>query len=173
MRNVRAWGSSPIESLSPVLGTLDNCWWYLGGQGFNLTSARSLDPSLTPRMELIDQYLELNPQVGGVGRPGFFSHLGKSLYQNWSCYFAIEGDSLPLDALLQVKKVAKLQFKPFENLPQEVLLALRDVDGGYEEYGFRDDWMFESVLKHLRYTMHRRAEEILVWPALDSSSSIK
>jgi hypothetical protein len=63
--------------------------------------------------------------------------------------------------LIAVEKVAKLQFKPFENLHRSVVLALRDVDGGYEEYGCRDDWMFETVMRHVRYAVHRRAEEIV------------
>jgi hypothetical protein len=173
MRYIRVHGPSPPEVLSPIAGKVDACWWHVGGKGFVYREGfheqpspalLAADPQYNRWLKSIDQLVEEVSPVGYVGKPGFFAQLGNSLNLDWACYFAIESDSLPLTSLLQVEKESEVFFAPFASLPPDVVLALRDIDSGYQEYGFRDEWLFDTVFAHLRFNMRCRADEITDWP---------
>jgi hypothetical protein len=150
------------------------CWWHLGGHGFQLT--RDFLERLRPRgwsdehvhdhwMRLLDEYVDHDTPVDRVGRPGFFTRLGDTVDFSWSNLFAIEGpaDVMPLASLRAVNEVDRMWFAPLADLPRDVVLLARDVDGAYQEYGFRDDWMFKAVLDHLRRG-GSPADEVREWP---------
>lgn len=115
--------------------------------------------------------MENDRAVGRVGKPGFFSSLGDSVDFCWTCFFAIEGLDLPLQSLLKVRRLDRQSFGAFEALPPDVVVAARDIDSSYQEYGFRDDWMFKSVLGDLK----RRglpADEVTAWPQVGAGKSV-
>jgi hypothetical protein len=171
MHYLRTEGLSMISALQSISSTLDTCWWYIGGHGFSIT--REYAARLHVRqwkdeqvheqwMALLTDYVEHDTEVGRVGKPGFFSHLGDSVDFSWACYFAIEGSEMPLRSLQEVKKLDGQWSESFDYLPLDVLLVARDIDSAYQEYGFREEWMFTTVYKDLH---HRNlpAEKILAW----------
>jgi hypothetical protein len=77
--------------------------------------------------------------------------------------FAIEGAELPASSISEVMKVERMWFDPLEQLPTDVVIVARDIDSAYQDFGFRDEWMFKSVESDLR---RRRlpCEEVTSWP---------
>ena len=159
MRFVRTNDSSMLASLRLVTAPLDECWWSLGGSGFSPTRSfvererlhdRADDPHYARLQGLLGEYVEEHAGIGRVGRPGFFSRLGDTVDFNWSCHFAIAGDTLPLASLRVIQRFSTAWFDPLDALPTDVVLVARDIDGAYQEFGFRDEWMFTTVLHDLR-----------------------
>lgn len=113
---------------------------------------------------LLADYVDNEAVVDGrVGRPGFFTRLGDSVDFGWTTLFAIEGVELPASSISEVMKVEKMWFDPLDNLPADVVVVARDIDRAYQDFGFRDEWMFKSVESDLR----RRGlpcEEVTDWP---------
>lgn len=171
MRYFRTSAPNLLKTLQPIAAAIDNCWWHLAGScGMTQDFVERMQadfPAETNLQEyfsrLLETFVEHNTQIGPVGRPGFFSHLGDILGLHWTCYFAIDGDQLPLTSLVQVDGLSNQWFGPFENLPSDVVLVVRDVDSSYQEYGFRDDWMFNTILHYLRQKGWA-AHEITDWP---------
>ena len=102
--------------------------------------------------------------MAGSASQGFFTQLGNSLDLDWACYFAIEGDEMPLLSLRRVEEHDACWFGPLDGLPSDVVLVARDIDFAYQDYGFRDDWMFLSVHEYLRRT-GQRVDEVTDWPS--------
>jgi hypothetical protein len=172
MRYFRTSGLSMLEALRPLSASLDACWWYLGGHGFQMT--RDFVERLHSRhcseqelheywMQLLGEYVFHDTPVGRVGKPGFFTQLADSVDFQWACHFAIEGDEMPLPSLRVVAEKDSCWFGPVAGLPPDVVLVARDIDAAYQEYGVRDKWMFETALGHLRRTGHP-ADEVTEWP---------
>jgi hypothetical protein len=173
MRYFRTSGVSMFEALRPLSASLDTCWWYIGGHGFQKTRdfVTRLHCRRCPEqeihgywMQLLDKYVVHDTPVGRVGKPGFFSELADSLDLDWACYFAIEGDEMPLPSLRVVDEKRQWYFGPIADLPPDVVLVARDVDHAYQDYGFRDDWMFNEAIGHVRRGGHT-AEEVTDWPS--------
>ncbi len=178
MRYLRTSGLRLLDALRPIADTLDMCWWYIGGQGFTMTRqfVEGLQPLGLSEQELHDHWIQLltdyvdhDTPIGRVGKPGFFTRLGNSLDLNWACYFAIEGDEMPLPSLHVVAKHDRDWFGPVDDLPSDMVLVARDLDFGYQDYGFRDEWMFLAVLDHLG-SMGYRADEVTEWPPEGNAS---
>lgn len=171
MRYLRTQDLSMRSALKSVAPILDQCWWYIGGHGFSMT--REYAARLHVRqwgdeqahkqwMELLSDYVLHDTEVGRVGKPGFFSQLGDSVDFNWVCFFAIEGNEMPLQSLKEVEEHNSQWGGPFESLPLDTLLVVRDIDFAYQDYGFREEWMFKTVAKDL---LHRNlsVKEITEW----------
>ena len=172
MRYLRTKDASPLSTLKTVAPAMDRCWWYIGGNGFSLTN--SFLRRMAPRNwtaerirehweRLLTEYVDNETVDGRVGKPGFFSRLGDSVDFEWTTFFAIEGAELPATTIGEVMKVERMWFNPLGNLPPDVVVVARDIDAAYQDFGFRDVWMFESVASDLR----RRGlpcEEVTTWP---------
>jgi hypothetical protein len=172
MRYLRTSGLSMLEALRPAAAVLDACWWHIGGHGFSMTKefVKRFDARRLTQAELYEHYMQLltdyvdhDTPVGRVGKPGFFSSLGDSVDFSWACHFAVEGDQMPLASLRVVSELKGIWFSPLENLPLDVALVARDVDAAYQEYGFRDEWMFAATHDHLRRGGYA-VEEVTEWP---------
>jgi hypothetical protein len=172
MRYLRTNDTSPLSTLRTVASWLDSCWWYVGGNGFSMTEAflrrmapRNWTGERTREYweRLLTEYVDDETIDGRVGRPGFFSRLGDAVDFSWTTLFAIEGAELPASTIGEVMKVERAWFDPLENLPPDVVVVARDIDSAYQDFGFREDWMFKSVAADLR---RRRlpCEEITAWP---------
>jgi hypothetical protein len=171
MRYLRTHGPSLFKALEPIASSLDACWWYLGGRGFQETPEfaerhgveRYSDACQEILLQLLTDYVENDTPVDRVGKPGFFTRLADAVDFQWACYFAIESQQLPLATLEMVQPREMTWFAPIDGLPRDVVLLARDIDSGYQEYGFRDDWMFTAVLEHLR-RLPSPVEEVTEWP---------
>lgn len=171
MRYLRTSGLRLLDALRPIATAIDSCWWYIGGQGFSMTRdfiAGLRDVHFSERelhdywIQLLTDYVDHDSPVGRVGKPGFFTRLGNSLDLDWACYFAIEGDEMPLSSLRSVEKRDGCWFGPVDGLPSNVVLVARDIDFAYQDYGFRDEWMFLAVLEYLRRIGHT-VNEVNEW----------
>ena len=110
--------------------------------------------------------MEDDTPIGRVGKPGFFTRVGNALALDWSCYFAIEGDEMPLCSLQAVESHCDPWSDPTEDLllPSDVLLVARDQDFSFQDYGFRDESMFLTVFDYLRSAGHP-VEEVTEFPS--------
>ncbi len=173
MRYLRTNDTSPLSTLKTVASSLDSCWWYIGGNGFSMTEAflRRMAPRkwtaerIREHWErLLVEYVDHDAVADSrAGKPGFFSRLGDSVDFSWTTFFAIEGAELPASTIGEVMKVERAWFDPLEDLPPDVIVVARDIDSAYQDFGFRDEWMFKSVAGDLR----RRGlpcEEVTAWP---------
>jgi hypothetical protein len=173
MRYLRTNDASPLSTLRTVASSLDWCWWYVGGNGFSMTPSflRRIAPreraaeGVRGRYErLLADYVDHESVPGcGVGKPGFFSRLGDSVDFSRTTLFAIEGEELPACTIGEVMRVELAWFDPLQNLPPEVVVVARDVDAAYQDYGFRDEWMFKSVAADLR-RRELPCDEVTAWP---------
>jgi hypothetical protein len=161
-----------LSALQVIAQPLDACWWYIGGQGFSLIKEfadRHQSQNWSEArlyeywMQLLTDYVDRNTEFCQVGKPGFFSCLGDTVDFCWACYFAIEGSEMPLQSLKVVEDLGDVWDGPFDSLPSDVLLVVRDIDHSLQHYGFRDEWMFQVVLEDLR-SRGLFAEEETSWP---------
>jgi hypothetical protein len=161
-----------LEAIRPVAAALDACWWYFGGHGFGMTTEfverrraeRLSEEELHEHyMQLLTNFVDHDTPVGRVGKPGFLTRLGDAVDFSWACHFAIEGDDMPLPSLQAVSKLDGQWFGPFADLPADVAFVARDIDAAYQDYGFRDEWMFKATLHHLR-NRGCPADEVTEWP---------
>jgi hypothetical protein len=173
MRYLRTNGSSPLSSLRAISTPLDACWWYLGGNGFSIT--KEFAARLRPRgwsdtrvddywRRCVAEYVVHDTPIGRIGRPGFFRRLGDSVDFSWTCLFAVEAADEASPSLAKAAGSERVLFGPFADLPADVIVAARDVDSAYQEYGFRDEWMFKAVLGELR-GRGLPADEATTWPS--------
>ena len=140
---------------------MDPCWWSLGGNGFSMPrdlrgfkSRFGIDSYTAEEARefwylLIREHVVDDSQLGRVGRPGFFSNLGDSVDFAWTSFFVIESREWPTEALWDAQSRRVIYFLPYESLPPSVLLVARDIDSAYQDYCFRDDWMFQQVFDDL------------------------
>jgi hypothetical protein len=171
MHYLRTDAQSLLDTLQLVVPSLDTCWWYLGGSGFSITSrfkSRHRTMNWTDAdlrqywQQLLQEYVQETP-FGRVGKPGFLQQLGDSVDSEWRSFFAIESADLPTESVKGVAELYHQHFGAFDGLPPGVLAVICDVDHAYKEYGFRDQWMFDTVFKDLTHRK-RHVSEITSWP---------
>jgi hypothetical protein len=172
MRYLRTNNTSLLSTLKPVVSALNHCWWYIGGSGLSITEAYSARVARSIPRDTIEVYWQdaIKKFVDSdaipdarVGKPGFLSRLGDSVDFDWTTFFAIESEDLPTSVIGEILPFERRYFEPLDTLPESVVLIARDVDSAYQDFGFRDSWMFKSVAEWL----HRRSlpcDEVVDWP---------
>ena len=134
--------------LSPLAKQLDDCWWYIGGQGVDTsgtTSEQEINALITP---------------GGIaGRPGFFSRFGNGLGSDWKTYFAVDQPNDPMKIFTSFDRYENKWFDQPELVPAAVCLLIRGVDALYWDLLFRDDWMFNEIKNHLANREYLQVDE--------------
>lgn len=158
MRYLRTNTHSLLGALQPVLYELDHAWWYLAGIGSSLTSTylKRMGERGWSREQIesfwhlsMDSYLD-HGDVYYVGTPGYLSQLGDTAIFEWTTLFVIESVERPDSSLDAVHKRPRNDFGPHTGLPDNVVLVVRDIDHAYQDYGFRDSWMFDAVQRNLQ-----------------------
>jgi hypothetical protein len=86
-----------------------------------------------------------------VGKPGFFSRYAAGMDSNWQTYYASDSNELRPSSFDEVsRRFDGVWFDPPPgDLPPDICLITRDVDAGYLDLFFRDEWMFDMVWHYL------------------------
>ena len=100
-----------------------------------------------------DEYARWIDHLGGarIGKPGFFRRYAAGMDKNWQMYFVSDAAALDCtgfvaDALRRFKGV--WFDAPPPDLPADICLITRDIDGAYVDMFFRDEWMYRSVFDY-------------------------
>jgi hypothetical protein len=139
--------------LAPVASALDGCWWWTGGTGASPPAEvfASRDPHAYQRWgEEYATFVEHHDTIGDVGRPGYFGRYAGALRFHWDVYCASDAAEPPLESFRAIQEQRLDWFDAFHEVPPDIALIARMIDGGYWDFFFRDGWMFEMVEQRLR-----------------------
>src|SRR5215218_1996763 len=89
--------------LSPLVTTLDACWWWFGGEGVSPPKELLFADDPEALAEWCDALGSLIDDVqtwriGRVGRPGFFSRFASGMGHDWDVYFVSDAAALPVES---------------------------------------------------------------------------
>lgn len=170
--------ASLSQVLRPLQQSLDEAWWYLGGSGVHLPAVDVPTPALpsdkSPNgierwkqqnadwLSAVDRQLNeyanwVDDEAGyRVGIPGWYSRYVDVADSCWVIYFACRGTSIiPRQTLELIDAFCEDGDDWFGDaskwqLPDDVLLVCRDVDGAYWDLFFRHDRDADTVRQHLQ-----------------------
>jgi len=112
---------------------------------------RYLDESRAAEEEYAKWLDDSGAVAYGVGKPGFFRRYAAGMDGDWQIYYASDAPELPVSSFDEC--ASRFDFvwlvEPPDDLPEDICVITRDIDAGYLDLFFRDEWMFKPVWDYL------------------------